>query len=173
LRTPLATWGMALAHFGLAVSISGMAAESGWSSEKLAAMRVGDEAKIAGWSVKLDRVQPVAGDNWVAIQGDMAVRYGRDLEKLSPQARQFFEPVQQTTEAALLTRWNGQLYAVIAPIDPDNFDRWQVRLWWKPFVTLIWYGAILIALGGLLALIGRSGLLRRRRKAEDYSWSAA
>jgi cytochrome c-type biogenesis protein CcmF len=173
LRTPLATWGMALAHFGLAVSIAGMAAESGWSSEKLAAMRAGDEATISGWTIKLDRVQPVAGDNWVAIQGDMIARYGSDIEKLSPQARQFFEPVQQTTEAALLTRWNGQLYAVIAPIDPNNFDRWQVRLWWKPFVTLIWYGAILIAFGGLLALIGRSGLLRRRRKVSGREWSMA
>jgi cytochrome c-type biogenesis protein CcmF len=173
LRTPLATYGMALAHFGLAVSIAGMAAESGWSSEKLAAMRLGDQAKISGWTIKLDRVQPVAGDNWVAIQGDMAARYGSYTEKLQPQARQFFEPVQQTTEAALITRWNGQLYAVIAPVDPNNFDRWQVRLWWKPFVTLIWYGAILIALGGLLALIGRSGLLRRRRTANDGEWSMA
>jgi cytochrome c-type biogenesis protein CcmF len=28
--------------------------------------------------------------------------------------------------------------------------RWQLRLWWKPFVTWIWYGGVLIALGGLL-----------------------
>jgi cytochrome c-type biogenesis protein CcmF len=173
LRTPLGTWGMVLAHFGLAVSIAGMAAESGWSSERLAAMRPGEEAKLAGWTVKLDAVKPVAGDNWVAIEGDMTVRYGDDTAKLAPQARQFFDPVQQTSEAALLTRWNGQLYAVIAPVDGKNFDRWQVRLWWKPFVTLIWYGGGLIALGGFLALLGRSGLLRRRRKVERNRWSEA
>jgi cytochrome c-type biogenesis protein CcmF len=173
LRTPLGTWGMVLAHFGLAVSIAGMAAESGWSSERLAAMRPGEEAKLAGWTVKLEAVKPVAGDNWVAIEGDMTVRHGDDTAKLAPQARQFFDPVQQTSEAALLTRWNGQLYAVIAPVDGKNFDRWQVRLWWKPFVTLIWYGGGLIALGGFLALLGRSGLLRRRRKVERNRWSEA
>ena len=44
----------------------------------------------------------------------------------------------------------------------DSEGRWQLRLWWKPFVTFIWLGGALIALGGLLALIGR---VRRERKA--------
>jgi cytochrome c-type biogenesis protein CcmF len=172
LRTPLATYGMVLAHFGLAVSVAGMAAESGWSSERLAAMQVGDEAKLAGWTVTLNGVQPIAGDNWVAIEANMAVKRGDAVEIAKPQSRHFFEPVQQTSEAALLTRWNGQLYAVIAPVDANSFDRWQVRLWWKPFVTFIWYGAGLIALGGLLALIGRAGLLRRRRREEVNPWKS-
>ena len=33
--------------------------------------------------------------------------------------------------------------------------RWQLRLWWKPFVPLIWLGGALIGLGGALALLGR------------------
>jgi cytochrome c-type biogenesis protein CcmF len=173
LRIPLTTWGMVLAHFGLAVSVAGMAAESGWSSERLAAMRPGDEVTIAGWSVKLNDVYPVAGDNWVAVEGEMNARYGEADFTLNPQARRFFQPEQQTSEAALLTRWNGQLYAVIAPVDDKTFDRWQVRIWWKPFVTLIWYGGSLIALGGLLALLGRMRLRRRRSKADDNPWGGS
>ena len=172
LRTPLTTWGMTLAHFGLAVSIAGMATESGWSSERLAAMRVGDEAKVAGWSVTLKNVRPVAGDNWVAIEGEVVARNGDFSATMAPQARQFFQPSQQTSEAALLTRWNGQLYVVLAPVDSDNFDRWQIRLWWKPFVTFIWLGAGIIAFGGFLALIGRMRLFRRRKKAEE-TWGYA
>ena len=172
LRTPLTTWGMTLAHFGLAVSIAGMATESGWSSERLAAMRVGDEAKVAGWSVTLKNVRPVAGDNWVAIEGEVVARNGDFSATMAPQARQFFQPSQQTSEAALLTRWNGQLYVVLAPVESDNFDRWQIRLWWKPFVTFIWLGAGIIAFGGFLALIGRMRLFRRRKKAEE-TWGYA
>jgi cytochrome c-type biogenesis protein CcmF len=173
LRTPLSVWGMALAHFGFAVSVSGMAAESGWKSEKLAAMRVGETAVVSGWEVKLADVRPVVGDNWVALEGQMQVRRRGDAAEMLPQSRQFSSPKQQTSEAALLTRWDGQLYTVIAaPAEGDATDRWQVRLWWKPFVTLIWYGGLLIALGGVLALIGRIGLFRRKR-SRNNPWSGA
>jgi cytochrome c-type biogenesis protein CcmF len=79
---------------------------------------------------------------------------------MRPQARNFWAPPQQTSESALLTRWNGQLYGVLGEEASDN--RWQLRLWWKPFVTLIWLGGILIALGGVLAVVGHvSSDLRR------------
>jgi len=54
---------------------------------------------------------------------------------------------------------DGQLYVVLGKVNEDG--RWQLRLWWKPWVTLIWFGGILIALGGILALVGR--LWRERR----------
>ena len=82
---------------------------------------------------------------------------------LLPQSRTFWEPPQTTTESALLTRWNGQLYTVIGGETQDG--RWQLRLWWKPFVPCIWLGGLLIALGGLLALIGRVARDLRRRYA--------
>lgn len=169
-RTPLPVFGMVIAHFGLAVSITGMAAESGFSSETLAAMAPGETRSVAGWKVKLRDVTPVVGENWVAIQGDMlAMRRGEGV-KMAPQSRQFFAPEQQTNEAALLTRWDGQLYAVIAQPSGGDDKRWQVRLWWKPLVTFIWLGGILVALGGSMALLGR--MLRRPKKPTRNRWSS-
>jgi cytochrome c-type biogenesis protein CcmF len=48
----------------------------------------------------------------------------------------------------------------------DETGRWQLRLWWKPMVTLIWLGGIMVALGGALALLGRV-LRARRSRAEE------
>ena len=153
-RTPLATWGMVVAHFGIAVALLGMSSESAFTQERLAALEEGGCTRVGPWSIELQGVEPIAGPNWTAMQARIAARYdGGKASVLTPQARNFWAPPQQTTESALLTRWNGQLYAVVGDRTPDG--RWQLRLWWKPFVTLIWYGGLLVALGGVLALIGR------------------
>ncbi|MBB6124349.1 heme lyase CcmF/NrfE family subunit [Sphingobium subterraneum] len=165
-RTPLFTYGMVIAHLGCAVSIAGMASDSAFTVEKLAAMRVGDRVSAAGWTVSLDQIGPIAGDNWTAMQADVsAARDGGTPVLLHPQSRFFTTPPTATNESAILTRWNGQLYVVLG--EPTQDGRWQMRIWWKPFVTLIWLGGGLIALGGLLSLIGRErrGWMKRLRKA--------
>jgi len=169
-RTPLFTYGMVLAHLGCAVSLAGMASESAFSTEKLVAARPGETIQTAGWTLHFDSVTPIAGPNWTAMEGQFAVsRGGGSASLLHPQNRFFAEPPTNTTESALLTRWNGQLYLVLG--DPLDDGRWQLRIWWKPFVTLIWFGGGLIAAGGALAMIGRvgRGWLRRRREKLVYA----
>ena len=166
-RVPLPVWGMVISHFGVAVALFGMAADTAFQTERLVAARAGDVVDVGPWSVSFLAIEPVAGPNWTALQADLQAGYnGGAPRPMTPQARSFWTPPQQTTEAALLTRWNGQLYAVIggqAPDDGTGVSRWQLRLWWKPFVTFIWYGGILVALGGALALVGRVvGDTRRR-----------
>ena len=163
-RLPLPVWGMVLAHFGLAVVLFGIACDSAFSTERLVALAPGGHTQVGPWAVTLARVDPVAGPNWTALDGELHVRYAGGAPRvLHPQARTFWAPPQGTAVSALLTRWNGQLYTVLG--DPaDALDstasgtgqgRWQLRLWWKPFVPLIWWGGGLVALGGLLALLGR------------------
>jgi cytochrome c-type biogenesis protein CcmF len=152
-RTPLFTWGMVIAHLGCAVSLAGMACDSAFTTEKLVAARPGDTIRTAGWTLRFTRIMPVAGDNWTALQADMMADRGGAPVLIRPQSRFFASPPTTTSEAALLTRWNGQLYVVLG--DEVESGRWQLRIWWKPFVTLIWLGGILIALGGALALVGR------------------
>ena len=158
-RTPLVTWGMVAAHFGIAMSLAGMASESAFSKEVLVSARPGEVSEIGPFTVRFDGAEPVAGQNWTAIAGRMTVRRGEGEEfVMLPEARMFTDPVTATSEAAIETHWDGQLYTVIG--EPDGQGAWQLRLWWKPAVTLIWFGGSLVAIGGLLALIGR--VMRRR-----------
>jgi c-type cytochrome biogenesis protein CcmF len=158
-RTPLAVWGMVTAHFGIAVALFGMSCESAFTVERLVAAKVGDVTEVGPWAIKLDAIEPVAGPNWTALEARLLVRYGADgkVVRLTPQSRSFWAPPQQTSESALLTRWNGQLYAVLGgeAAGETGEGRWQVRLWWKPFVPMIWLGGLLVAFGGVLALMGR------------------
>ena len=162
-RTPLAVWGMALAHLGVAVAIIGMASDSAFTREKLTAASPGDSVSVGPWLVEFRDVKPAVGANWTALEAELRASRGSGVTILKPQSRFFAEPPTTTNEAAIDTSWNGQLYAVLG--ERDEQGRWQLRLWWKPFVTLIWLGGILIALGGALALVGR--LVRERSQRRN------
>jgi cytochrome c-type biogenesis protein CcmF len=164
LRAPLATWGMVVAHFGIAVALTGMAMNGAFTSERLAVIKTGETLSVGPWTVELHGVTPTAGKNWTAVEGELRASRGQGLVTLKPQTRYFSDPPTATNESAIRTFWNGQLYTVIGKADPSG--GWQVRLWWKPFVTLIWAGGALIAIGGALALLGR--VWRRRRREPHW-----
>jgi len=167
LRAPLATWGMVVAHFGIAVALAGMAANAAFTSERLAIAKTGETLSVGPWLVQLQDVTPTAGKNWTAIEAQLRASRGSGAVTLKPQTRYFSDPPTETNEAAIRTFWNGQLYTVVGK--SDSSGGWQLRLWWKPFVTLIWLGGALIALGGALAMLGR--LLRmRRRQGASVDW---
>ncbi|NLR71301.1 heme lyase CcmF/NrfE family subunit [Novosphingobium sp. ERN07] len=165
-RTPLSVWGMVVGHFGLGVALLGAASESAFSTERLAAMNVGDTQSVGPISLKLLSIEPVAGPNWTALEATVSASYkGGPAVTLHPQARTFSSPPGERTESALHTRWNGQLYAVLGNEGDDG--RWQMRFWWKPFVPLLWLGGLLVAFGGLLALIGRVAQDVKRLRVND------
>jgi cytochrome c-type biogenesis protein CcmF len=166
-RTPLFTYGMVIAHLGIAVSLAGMASDSAFTKETLVAVRAGEPARVGPYTVTLDGISPVIGENWSALEARLTATRGSSESILRPQLRFFANPPTSTNESAILTVLDGQLYTVLG--QPDGQGRWQLRLWWKPFVTLIWFGGVLIALGGMLSLIGR--VLRERRAAIRVEWA--
>ena len=166
LRAPLATWGMVVAHFGIAGALAGMAANAAFSSERLAIAQPGEALSVGPWQVELVTVTPTAGKNWTAMKGELRASRGSGPITLTPETRYYSDPPTETNESAIETFWDGQLYTVIGKQDPSG--AWQLRLWWKPFVTLIWAGGALIALGGALALLGRLMPFLRRRHEPDW-----
>ncbi len=160
-RTPLFTYGMVLSHLGIAVSLAGMASESAFTEQTLVAARIGEPYRIGPYSVTIAKIRPVLGPNWSALEAELRVERGGSRIVLTPQSRFFANPATTTNESSIATVFDGQLYTVLGQQDDEG--RWQLRLWWKPFVTLIWAGGAMVAIGGLLALIGR--LLRERRTA--------
>ena len=165
-RTPLPVWGMVVAHAGIAVALFGMASESAFSVERLAALSIGEARDVGPWRVKLDGMMPVAGPNWTALEASVSTSYaGAAPVFLHPKAETFSNPPGTRNESALETRWNGQLYVVLGEQAEDG--RWQMRFWWKPFVPLIWIGGAMVGIGGAFALLGRVLSDIRRLLAKD------
>ncbi|MET0184233.1 MAG: cytochrome c-type biogenesis CcmF C-terminal domain-containing protein, partial [Achromobacter sp.] len=166
LRTPLFTWGMVVAHLGVAVSLACIACDSSFTVEKLVAARLGETVQVGPYQVHFAGLAPTFGSNWQALEARLEIRRGAgDALILKPQARAYWAPPTETSESAIHTALDGQLYTVLGK--PAGEGRWQLRLWWKPFVTLIWGGGVLVACGGALALLGR---LRRGRRRPQEVW---
>ncbi len=165
-RTPLFIWGMVIAHVGIAVSLAGMASDSAFTQQVLVATRIGEPQRIGPFTLTLDAIAPVVGPNYSALEATLTIRRGDGRAfVLKPQSRFFATPATVTSESAISTRLDGQLYTVLG--QQDEQGRWQLRLWWKPFVTFIWLGGALVALGGALSLLGRLWRERRSVKRQE------
>jgi len=154
-RTPLFTWGMVIAHLGCAVSLAGMASDSAFTKENLVAVLPGEAKNVGPFEVTFAGLREVPGPNYASLEGVLLVRKNGQGEPfiMLPHLRQFSDPPMLTNQAAIRTFWNGQLYLTIG--EREMQGRWLLRMWWKPFVTFIWLGGMMMALGGGLAMLGR------------------
>ena len=168
-RAPLFTWGMVLAHLGCAVSMAGMACDSAFTKENMVSMAANETRPIGPFAVTLLGVRDRQGPNYQALEAVLSVTKGESGTpfQMVPQLRRFTDPPMTTNHAAISTFWNGQLYLTVGE-DSDG-TQFLIRMWWKPFVTLIWLGGALIALGGMLSLVGR---VRRDIWGNRWPWQA-
>jgi cytochrome c-type biogenesis protein CcmF len=151
---PRAAYGSALAHSGLGLAVIGIVATTAWRSEEILALKPGDTAEIAGYSLTFKGVAPRQGPNYRERVGVVVVaRNGKTVAELLPSKREFTVERTDTTEAGIHASWRGDLYAVLG--DPLKDGAYTVRLYFNPLVRLIWLGAIFMFVGGAVSLSDR------------------
>jgi cytochrome c-type biogenesis protein CcmF len=151
---PRSSWGTMFAHAGIGIALIGIVCETTWNSEYIGSMKVGDEARIAGYALRLDGINQRQGPNYREMVAQFGVRIdGKLLAAMTPSKRNFTTRGATTTEAALLTRGASQLYISLGDLADDG--KIAVRIYHKPLVLLIWFGPVLMAFGGLLSLSDR------------------
>jgi cytochrome c-type biogenesis protein CcmF len=155
-RIPPSFWGMHLAHLGIAVITVGITMVKSYEVERDVRMGLNDSVTIENYSFELVGVSDVNGPNYKAIRGDVKVtKDGKYLEMLYPEKRKYFSSAMPMTEAGIDSGFFRDLYVSLGePIEGERLQ-WSVRVFYKPFVSWLWYGAILMVLGGLLAVSDR------------------
>ena len=117
-------------------------------------MKPNDVTKIAGYELKLDGLSQRQGPNYREMVASFDVSSGgKPIGVMTPSKRNFTTRGASTTEAALLARGVSQLYISLGDATPDGGI--TVRIYHKPLVLLIWFGPVLMALGGALSLSDR------------------
>jgi cytochrome c-type biogenesis protein CcmF len=162
-------YGMHLAHVGVAVFIVGVTMVTGYQLEQDVTMRNGDVVRAAGYEFKFNSVdENVTGPNYVAARAEIIVsRNGVEKERMYPEKRNYTASGNVMTETAIDSGLFRDLYVSLG--EQVGSGAWSVRVYYKPFVGWIWWGALLMALGGGLAVSDRRYALaaRKEREARD------
>jgi cytochrome c-type biogenesis protein CcmF len=151
---PRAAYGSALAHAGLGLAVIGVVATTAWRSEEILALKPGETADIAGYTLAFKGVAPRQGPNYQERVAVFTVaRNGKAVTELMPSKREFTVERSGTTEAGIHASWRGDLYAVLG--DQLKDGAYSIRLYFNPLVRLIWLGALVMFFGGAVSLSDR------------------
>jgi cytochrome c-type biogenesis protein CcmF len=151
---PRSTWGTAIAHFGIAVSMLGIICAGTWGTERIVAVKPTQTVSLSGYEFSFDGLVQRPGPNYNALVAKFTVRSGGvPIGIMEPSKRSFSTRGMTTNEAALMSSGLGQLYLSLG--DSNNDGSVAVRLYYKPMVLLIWLGAVVMMFGGTLSLSDR------------------
>lgn len=168
-RLSLSYRAMVIAHLGMAVMVLGITLVASYDIEKDVRMAKGDRLNVGGYTFVFDGVKDVEGPNFSAKQGAIRIYKGDTLDDdtkittLYPEKRTYLVQRNVMTEAAIQGGLLRDLYIALGePIDDGS---WAVRIYYKPFMRWVWLGALLMAIGGVIAVFDRR--YRMRKVAAD------
>jgi cytochrome c-type biogenesis protein CcmF len=154
--------GMTVAHIGVAMFCIGVTVVQSYRIEKDVALKPGQSVELQGYKFKFDSLEQVAGPNYDAVQSHFTITEGdRLVAKLNPQKRIYRVRTMPMTEAGIEVDWNRDLFVAMGEDLGDG--AWSLRLQYKPMVRFIWFGALVMSIGGLIAITDRR---YRTRKSE-------
>ena len=156
--------GMLMAHFGFALTLIGATFVTQFSAERDLRMEVGDAVTLNGYAFVLDELTIVEGPNYAADRGIFSVSVdGQLFTMLMPEKRRYVASGQIMTEAAIDAGVMRDLYIALG--EPLGDGAWSVRVQHKPLVRWIWFGALMIGVGGLTTSFDRR--YRRVRRSQQ------
>ena len=165
---PLGFWGMQSAHLGLAFFVIGVTFVSSYQVERDVSMAPGDTVTIQDIRLTLQEVRPVRGPNYEGMRGQVtfgpAASPAQISGTLSTEKRTYFSSTMPMTEVGIDSSLTRDLYVSMGESIGDN--AWAVRVYYKPFVSWIWAGCGLMALGGLLAAADRRYRVRKGQQGQ-------
>ncbi|EKO3495718.1 heme lyase CcmF/NrfE family subunit [Vibrio fluvialis] len=159
-------WSMMLGHLGLAVTIIGIAMVQNYSIERDVRLAPGEHFKLQEYEFFFKGLRDKDGPNYDGYIADFEItQNGKYLNTLHAEKRFYRTARSMMTEAAIDRGLTRDLYIAMGERLDDN-NAWAVRIYYKPFVRWIWAGALLMALGGALAISDKRYRFRKNAQQE-------
>ena len=158
-----AVLGMSVAHLGMGFFVIGVTIVSAFGVESDRALQPGQSIEVAGYTFEMKELRNVQGPNFSAIEAEIEIRDDADyVATVRPQKRQYLVQKSWMTEAGIRAGLDKDLFVALG--DQLGGGGWNVRVQYKPLIRFIWLGALIMALGGLIALSDRRYRVNVREK---------
>ncbi|WP_319529350.1 heme lyase CcmF/NrfE family subunit [uncultured Cohaesibacter sp.] len=172
---PRTVWGTAFGHFGLGMTVLGLIVASTYQTENILVMKPGDKTSLSGYEFEFTGFKQSAAFNYADLAGTFIVtKSGKQVAELHPVKRVYTSHNMPTTETAIHTIWGvTQLYMSLG--DQQDSGGIAVRIYYKPWVTFIWLGTLVMFLGGAVSLSDRRlriGAPARKGRAREAAGNA-
>jgi cytochrome c-type biogenesis protein CcmF len=155
--------GMSIAHLGIGFFVIGVTIVSAFGVESDRALSPGESIEVAGYEFEMSELRNVQGPNFSAIEAEVEIRKNGDyVATVRPQKRQYLVQQSPMTEAGIRAGLDKDLFVALG--DQLGNGGWSVRIQYKPLIRFIWLGALIMALGGLVAVSDRRYRVNVREK---------
>ncbi|MCG3862536.1 MULTISPECIES: heme lyase CcmF/NrfE family subunit [unclassified Photobacterium] len=161
-------WAMVLGHIGLAISIIGITLVSNYDIERDLRLAPGQSVNVKGYDFHFAGLRDADGPNYDGYIADFNIsRRGINVTTLHAEKRFYSVAGSMMTEAAIDSGITRDLYVAMGEKLGDG--AWAVRIYYKPFVNWMWAGALLMALGGALAISDKRYRFRKPATVSNKS----
>jgi cytochrome c-type biogenesis protein CcmF len=162
---------MAIAHIGVGLLTLGVTITQTYRLEQDISLRPGESQTLRGYRFEFKGTRRVEGPNYTATESEVEIsRDGKRVAVLHPQKRTYRVQQSPMTEAGIEVDWNRDLFVAMGEDLGDG--AWSMRLQYKPLVRFIWLGALVMALGGLIAITDRRYRTVRAAETEPVRGAA-
>lgn len=159
-------WAMMLGHVGLAVTVIGIAMVQNYSIERDVRLAPGESFEIQQYNFYFKGLRDKDGPNYDGYIADFEITQdGQYVNTLHAEKRFYRTAKSMMTEAAIDRGITRDLYIAIGERLEDGRS-WAIRIYYKPFVRWIWAGALLMSLGGALAISDKRYRFRKSSQQE-------
>ena len=115
--------------------------------------------QIDNYTFKFDSVEQTKGVNFNAITATFHLMNDQTvMDTFTPEIRVYSNPPTVTSETSIIRKLLTDIYVVMNV--PENSNFVNVRIHVKPMISFIWLSVILMAIGGLSAIVFRFKKLR-------------
>lgn len=153
--------GVTLAHIGFGLLILSVSVNSAAKIEHEFILSPGEEMVFKNYKIKFKSLYFVKGKNYIGKRADLSIddlEYDDKITIVQPEIRFFPAEQQQTIESS---SYHYPLYDLYFVMGDEVNKRVQFKVFYQPFIGLLWLSCFLISIGGIFSIAYKVNLRLR------------